>query len=150
MSTIVLASIIKYPLQFFASGQYSEEEILSNNRESEHFTEFLSILGEKVRLKGKLRRFVIFSGNHRNILSIVTVLIQNLYVRAFKIFVFLLACPIRLSIFSLFSNEPELCTEINPSMAMTPFPSSILGRDSNPQPYDHESNLLTTRPDQCP
>jgi hypothetical protein len=43
-----------------------------------------------------------------------------------------------------FSNEPELGTEIDTGMVMTPFPSSILGRDSNPQP---ESNLLTTRPD---
>jgi hypothetical protein len=31
----------------------TEEEILSNNKESDHFTEFLSILGEKVRLKGE-------------------------------------------------------------------------------------------------
>jgi hypothetical protein len=31
----------------------------------------------------------------------------------------------------LFSNEPELGTEIDPSMVMTPFLSSILGRDSN-------------------
>jgi hypothetical protein len=50
---------------------------------------------------------------------------------------FLLTCPMRLPIFSLFSNEPELGTEIDPGMVVTPFPSSILGRDSNPQPYDH-------------
>jgi len=43
-------------------GQYSEEEILSNNRESEHFTEFLSILGEKVRLKGTLSCLSVIEG----------------------------------------------------------------------------------------
>ncbi len=42
-----------------------------------------------------------------------------------------------------FINEPELGIEIDPGMVMTPFPSSILGRDSNPQPYDRESNSLT-------
>jgi hypothetical protein len=62
--------------------------------------------------------------------------------------IFLLACPIWLPIFFLyFQNEPELGTEIDPGMVMTPFPSSILGRNLNPQPYDHESNSLTTRPD---
>ncbi len=49
--------------------------------------------------------------------------------------------------FSSFSNEPEMGTEINPGMVMTPFPSSTLGQNSNPQPYNHESNLLTTRLD---
>ena len=48
--------------------------------------------------------------------------------------------------FSLFSNEPELGTEIDPGMVMTQFPSSILGRDLNPQPYDRKLNSLTTRP----
>ncbi len=37
----------------------------------------------------------------------------------------LLACPIRLPIFSLLSNEPELGTELDPGMVMTQFPSSI-------------------------
>jgi hypothetical protein len=63
---------------------------------------------------------------------------------------FLLSSPIRLPIFSLFSNEPDLGTEIDPGMVMTPFPSSILGQDLNPQPHDRESNLLTTRPDWRP
>ncbi len=62
----------------------------------------------------------------------------------------MLACPIRLPIFSLFSYEPELGKEIDPGMVMTPFPSSILGRDSNTQPYDCKSNSLTTRPDRYP
>jgi hypothetical protein len=29
-------------------------------------------------------------------------------------------------VFSLFSNEPELGTKIDPGMVMTPFPSSLL------------------------
>jgi hypothetical protein len=51
---------------------------------------------------------------------------------------FLLACLIWLPIFSLLSNEQELGTEIDPGMAMTPFPSSILDRDLNSQPYNLE------------
>jgi hypothetical protein len=63
--------------------------------------------------------------------------------------VFLLVCPIWLPIFSYFSiNEPELGEGIDPGMAFNPFPSNIwIRRDSNPQPLDHESSLLTTRPD---
>jgi hypothetical protein len=49
--------------------------------------------------------------------------------------IFLLACPIQLPIFSIFSfNEPDLVTEIDPGMVITPFPSCTFGRDSNPQP----------------
>ncbi len=50
-------------------------------------------------------------------------------------------------------NEPELGAEIDPGLAFNPFPSSILDktrRDLNPQPLDHESSPLTTRPDLCP
>ncbi len=48
-------------------------------------------------------------------------------------------------------NEPELGAGIDPGIAFNPFPSSILIRqDSNPQPLDHESSLLTTRPDLRP
>ncbi len=47
--------------------------------------------------------------------------------------------------FFIFSNEPELGTESDPCCVITP--SSIFGRDSNPQPYDRELNSLTTRPD---
>jgi hypothetical protein len=43
-------------------------------------------------------------------------------------------------------NEPGLGVGINPGMALIPFPSSI-GWDSNPQPSNCESSLLTTRPD---
>lgn len=34
------------------SLQFTEEDILSNNEESEEFTEFLSILGETIQLQG--------------------------------------------------------------------------------------------------
>ncbi len=45
-------------------------------------------------------------------------------------------------------KEPELGAGIDPGMAINPFPSSIwIRRDSNPKPLDHESSLLTTRPD---
>jgi len=40
---------------------------------------------------------------------------------------FFLVCPIWLPVFFLFFyNEPELGAEINPGMAVAPFPSSIL------------------------
>ncbi len=57
-------------------------------------------------------------------------------------------CPIWLPIFSYFStNEPELGAGINPGMSFNPFPSSIwIRQDSNPQPIDCESSLLTTWP----
>jgi len=65
---------------------------------------------------------------------------------------FLLVCPIWLPIFSHFSmNEPELGAGIDPGIAFNPFPSSIwIRQDSNRQPLDHESSLLTTRPDLRP
>jgi hypothetical protein len=48
-------------------------------------------------------------------------------------------------------NEPELGAGINPGMAFNPFPSSIwIRQDSNRQPLDRESSLLTTRPDLRP
>jgi hypothetical protein len=40
--------------------------------------------------------------------------------------IFLLAYPIWLPVFSLFLNEPELGTEIDSGMVMTPFPSIVL------------------------
>ncbi len=54
--------------------------------------------------------------------------------------------------FSYFSmNEPELGAGIDPGMAFNPCPSSMwLRQDSNPQPLDCESSLLTTRPDLRP
>jgi hypothetical protein len=48
-------------------------------------------------------------------------------------------------------NEPELGAGINPGMALNPILSGIwIRRDSNPQPLDCESSLLTTRPDLRP
>ncbi len=38
----------------------------------------------------------------------------------------MLACPIWLPVFSEFSNEPELGTEIDPGTVAPSFPSSIL------------------------
>jgi hypothetical protein len=55
----------------------------------------------------------------------------------------LLTCPIWLPIFSLLSNEPKLGTELDSGMVMTLFPSSILGQESNLQPYDGEPNSIT-------
>jgi hypothetical protein len=55
-------------------------------------------------------------------------------------------------LYFLFSiNEPELGAGIDPGMAFSLFPSSIwIRQDLNPQPLDHESSLLTTRPDLRP
>jgi hypothetical protein len=57
---VFIKSELKVGVIYVKEGQYAEEEILSNNRESDHFTEFLSILGEKVRLKGQHAKL-----NHR-------------------------------------------------------------------------------------
>lgn len=35
-------------------NQYTEEEILDNNENSPMFEEFLQVMGEKVRLKGRI------------------------------------------------------------------------------------------------
>ncbi len=48
-------------------------------------------------------------------------------------------------------NDPEFGAGIDPGMDFNPFPSSIwIRRDSNPQPLNCESSLLTTRPDLRP
>ncbi len=44
----------------------------------------------------------------------------SMFINFFRLF--LLACPIWLPVFSLFSNKPELGTEIYSGMVMTPFP----------------------------
>lgn len=49
---VFIKSELKVGVIFVKEAQFTEEEILANNKESENFTEFLSILGEKVRLKG--------------------------------------------------------------------------------------------------
>lgn len=38
---------------YVKENQYTEEEILDNNENSPMFEEFLQVMGEKVRLKGK-------------------------------------------------------------------------------------------------
>lgn len=50
---VFIKSELKVGVLFVKEGQYTEEEILDNNENSSLFTEFLQILGERVRLKGK-------------------------------------------------------------------------------------------------
>jgi len=45
------------------------------------------------------------------------------------------------SIFLSFYDEPELGTEIDPGMALTPLPYSI-GQGSNPRPSNREPSVL--------
>ena len=47
-----MKSELKVGVIYVKEGQYTEEEILDNNDHSENFNEFLTILGDKVRLKG--------------------------------------------------------------------------------------------------
>ncbi|XP_042278894.1 rap1 GTPase-activating protein 2 [Thunnus maccoyii] len=42
----------KFGILYQKDGQFTEEDILSNNEESEEFKEFLSILGETIQLQG--------------------------------------------------------------------------------------------------
>jgi len=49
-------------------------------------------------------------------------------------------------IFLFFYNEPELDARIDPGMAFTPFPSSILD-ETRFEPTTFESSLLTTTVD---
>jgi Rap/ran-GAP. len=44
---------LKVGVIYVKEGQYTEEEILDNNENSALFNEFLQILGDRVRLKGK-------------------------------------------------------------------------------------------------
>lgn len=52
VSKVFIKSELKVGVIYVKEGQYSEEEILDNNDNSQLFEEFLQILGEKVRLKG--------------------------------------------------------------------------------------------------
>ena len=47
-----MKSELKVGVIYVKEGQYTEEEILDNNDHSESFDEFLTILGDKVKLKG--------------------------------------------------------------------------------------------------
>ena len=51
---VFIKSELKVGVVYVKEGQYTEEEILDNNESSQQFDEFLSILGERVRLKGTL------------------------------------------------------------------------------------------------
>lgn len=48
-----IKSELKVGVIYVKEGQYTEEEILDNNENSPLFEEFLQILGDRVRLKGK-------------------------------------------------------------------------------------------------
>lgn len=50
---VFIKSELKVGVIFVKEGQYTEEEILDNNENSALFNEFLQILGDRVRLKGK-------------------------------------------------------------------------------------------------
>lgn len=45
-------SELKVGVIYVKENQYTEEEILDNNKHSLQFDEFLSILGDRVRLRG--------------------------------------------------------------------------------------------------
>ncbi len=66
--------------------------------------------------------------------------------------VFFASVPLLASyIFLNFQIEPELGTGINPGMAFTPFPCSILNETRfEPTPLVLELSLTTTRPDFTP
>ena len=49
---VFIKSELKVGIIYVKENQHTEEEILANNEHSELFDEFLTILGEKVRLKG--------------------------------------------------------------------------------------------------
>ena len=51
-SQVFIKSELKVGVIFVRENQFTEEEILSNNEPSPNFEEFLTIIGERVRLKG--------------------------------------------------------------------------------------------------
>lgn len=53
---------------YVKENQYTEEEILDNNENSPLFDEFLQVMGDKVRLKGK-NAYILFHNNSSRILS---------------------------------------------------------------------------------
>jgi len=68
--------------------------------------------------------------------------------KEFNFFSFFFGVPhLATCIFLFFYNEPELGVGIDPGMALTPLPSSILPSSigqgsSNPRPSDHEPSAL--------
>lgn len=53
---VFIKSELKVGVIYVKENQYTEEEILDNNENSPMFEEFLQVLGEKVRLKGKTNK----------------------------------------------------------------------------------------------
>ena len=49
---VFIKSELKVGVIYVKENQYTEEEILANNEHSSQFDDFITILGEKVRLKG--------------------------------------------------------------------------------------------------
>ena len=54
MIEVFIKSELKVGVIYVAENQYTEEEILGNTEHTPQFSEFLSLLGDKVRLKGEL------------------------------------------------------------------------------------------------
>ena len=52
LDQVFIKSELKVGVIYVKEGQYTEEEILDNNEHSANFDEFLTILGDKCRLKG--------------------------------------------------------------------------------------------------
>lgn len=52
-----IKSELKVGVVYVKEGQYTEEEILDNNESSVLFDEFTQILGDKIRLKGKISKY---------------------------------------------------------------------------------------------
>ena len=57
LDQVFIKSELKVGVIYVKENQYTEEDILDNNEISPHFEDFLQILGEKVRLKG---RYILF------------------------------------------------------------------------------------------
>ena len=53
LDQVFIKSELKVGVIYVKENQYTEEDILDNNEISPHFEDFLQILGEKVRLKGR-------------------------------------------------------------------------------------------------
>lgn len=52
LDQVFIKSELKVGVIYVKEGQYSEEQILDNNENSNLFEEFLQLLGDKVRLRG--------------------------------------------------------------------------------------------------
>ena len=50
---VFIKSELKVGVIFIGENQYTEEQILGNTEHTPQFSEFLTLLGDRVRLKGK-------------------------------------------------------------------------------------------------